>query len=252
MIIYTSRRGLNSVALLKENGFPIRYPSSTPRSSKAIAWGCSTTPPWGSKMEWVNSPDFVRVVSNKLLWSTAVEDLGMKNCNIKTTTDIELAKSWADTPRSKVLCRTIINGSGGEGIVIARTADEIVEAPLYSLYFRKTSELRIFACTSDGIFYCCSKRRPSSGPEMTRDQRLVRTLDSGYVYQREYIEELPVSVLTVCNTALALCTEIGGNMLFLDVAYDLSTNTARIIEVNSAPGLNEDSALALSTALSRY
>jgi hypothetical protein len=140
---------------------------------------------------------------------------------------------------NKVLCRTILNGSGGSGIVVARNPDQVVDAPLYSVYFRKNREYRIVFGHECGVVYVWSKRRPENY-DGDRDDMLVRTLDRGWVYQREH--EYPARMLGEVEYCASRLGGLGLNLLAYDVAYNSETDTACVIEANTAWGLNETTA----------
>ena len=57
-------------------------------------------------------------------------------CIPEWTTDKEVAKTW----KGEILCRTVLNGHSGAGIVLANK-DTLVDAPLYVKYKKKKNDL---------------------------------------------------------------------------------------------------------------
>lgn len=237
MIIYPYKRGLKSTAILRDKGCKIRYGTSRVRRGVATSWGCSISPHWQHEVEWINDPSSVPWVSNKDIWATLCEEHGFGPV---FTESMEEAQSWAEERGEKVLCRTILNGSRGRGIVVARNPDQVVPAPLYSLYFRKQREYRIIYSIPTGIVYAASKRL-STNTDLHRDSLLIRTAGNGFVYQLEH-DYIPEAVRSEVRRAGDVLDSIGLKLLAYDVAYNTDDNTACVIEANSAWGVNEHSA----------
>ncbi len=234
-------KGLASARLLREAGCKLRYGTSNPKAGVATSWGCRTAPPWADRMKWINHPSGVRHVSDKLAWS----QLGL---GPESTTSIVTAKQWASEVGEKVVCRTVLNGRSGEGIVIARNAEQVVDAPLYTQYFKKDREYRVVFSPVTGVVYKASKRlRPNT--ELERDALLVRTLANGFTYQVEH-ELLPLAVCCVIRVVGAqLSEQCGLNLLAYDVAYNSGEDRAVVIEANTAWGMNEYSAELTAAAM---
>lgn len=242
-IIYPYKVGLNSTRLLREAGCAVRYDTSRVRQGVAIAWGNRTPPPWSDRVTWINDPASLVRVSNKWRWAETCSYYGFGPTHTQHT---DVAQSWAGVKGRKVLCRTLLNASRGRGIVVARNAEQVVDAPLYSVYFKKNQEYRVIMTGAGEVVYFASKRRPD-GLEMDRDAKLIRTSDSGYVYQTE--ETIPYAVLEATKEAAVTLSTMGLHLLAYDVGYNSEDNTACVFEANSAPGLNEDSAPLVVAAI---
>ena len=189
----------------------------------------------------INPQRYSRIISNKLKFAQArFSDV------VQFTEDIEEARSWADERGEKVVCRTTLTGHSGEGIVIARNPDQVVEAPLYSLYFPKVREYRIYAGFVDleqVVTYCASKRNPRDNPITDRDELLIRSGNRGWVYQVEDHESERVA-LTAYNFFNELANYTCDREAWL-LAIDIVQNAdgeCKVIEANLAPGLNNGSA----------
>ena len=113
------------------------------RNPYVINWGASELPAWGYRLGQMgcilNAPEAVERVSNKLVFFHAMENLGLTpDWSSNKDGAIDLIEEG-----HKVVCRTILNGHGGRGIVIASTAEELVDAPLYVQYMPKKYEYRV-------------------------------------------------------------------------------------------------------------
>ena len=235
-------RGLKSTRLLREQTpFRIRNDyNRIPERSVVLNWGVSKQRCPDSLYE-INPQRYSRVISNKLKFAQA----RFSNA-VQFTEDIEEARSWADERGEKVVCRTTLTGHSGEGIVIARNPDQVVEAPLYSLYFPKVREYRIyagFAYYEQVVTYCASKRNPRDNPVTDRDELLIRSGNRGWVYQVEDTTPEPVA-----KTAYDFMCELANYtydgeawLLAIDMAQN-SDGECKVIEANLAAGLNNGSA----------
>ena len=248
MIIYPFKKGLASTAMLRNAGAKVRYGTSTVRQGIATAWGMKTMPAWAGNVLWVNRPDALSLVSDKLQWAAYCTALRDQACVIvpEFTTSTEQATEWAGTSRTKVLCRTELNSHSGQGITVARQAEEVIDAPLYTKYFRKNQEFRIVYGTACGVVYAKSKRRPAD-TEMTADDLLIRTKERGYVYQDE--EDIPVPILEALSILAADLSSRGLSLLAYDVAYNSATEQVCIIEANTAWGMNEEAGIKTLAAM---
>ena len=126
------REGLSSilpyrVKLVKPSG---RFDPR--RRDLVINWGASIAPRWvWHEGNDINKPLAIAIASNKVASFNA-----FKAANISTpdwTTDINEAKQW----KGAILCRTILNGHSGKGIIYCNTNAELVKAPLYVKYKKK-------------------------------------------------------------------------------------------------------------------
>ena len=92
----------------------------------------------------LNDPKNVALASDKLKFFTHLEKVG-EGVPVRYpsfTKDKEAAKIWAKGG-AVVICRTVLNGHSGAGIVVANSEEEVVDAPLYTLYVPKKEEYRV-------------------------------------------------------------------------------------------------------------
>ena len=144
-----------------------------------------------------------------------------------------IAELWMKEEGIKtIVCRTLLRGKSGKGIVIADTADQLVDAPVYVAYQKKTNEYRIQLFK--GELVCIREKRLKKGyikPE-GRDGR-VRSHDNGYVFC-EPLEPVPEHVIDMAKEAAKVTSS---DFVGVDIAYHKPTDYWFMLEVNSAPGM---------------
>ena len=178
---------------------------------------------WGA----TNPPDYVNLnkqtadASNKL---TAFQILGKKGLPIPQWTDNqEEAKGWLP---EAVLARTILNGHSGKGIINFTGTEP---APLYVKYIKKKHEYRIHA-TKNAVLDIQQKKR-KLGEEANYQ---IRNLKNGWIYARDNINQPKQEALDIAIKAInALNLDFGA----VDIIYNEKQDKYYILEVNTAPGL---------------
>jgi len=204
----------------------------------------------------INPYDKSDIITNKLKFARA-----NFQSSLEWTEQAAVAKEWAAERGAKVVCRTKLDGHSGQGIVIARNPDQVVPAPLYSKYFRKVREFRVFIASTRHhlgdygaeeyiqVLYLTSKR--NAGGVEDRDDLLVRSKTKGWVFQREDIAKADETT-ELGRVSRAFMSEMmehvndweGGWLMALDVAQ-AKDGTCKVLEANLAPGLNEHTAKAV-------
>ena len=191
-----------------------------------INWGSSNMPFVQVGTQVLNDPEIVSVISNKLKFFNEFEYTDVLP---QHTVDKKIAKNWAQNGR--VVCRTLLNASGGRGITIAENPDEVIDAKLYVKYFPKKDEYRIHFF-DDEIIDMQRKARVKDVPDENVDWQ-VRNLEGGFIYARENIEVPDVCIDVATTIAEASGLDFGA----IDVVYSQGKNEARVLEINTAPGL---------------
>lgn len=203
-----------------------------------INWGNSRPPalPIGPmnqrQYRYLNDHTDIETASNKLSF---FEDLTEKGCG-----DI-LPEWWTDRAAIPdnafpVVCRTVLNGHSGRGIVIANNPDELVPAPLYTKYIKKQSEFRIhfgdLGNENHVLIAVQQKRRSRDVPDDAVNWQ-VRNHQNGFIYARDNII-VPGGVTTAARRAfVATGLDFGA----VDVIYNEREQRAYVLEINTAPGL---------------
>lgn len=135
-----------------------------------------------------------------------------------------------------IVCRTVLAGHSGAGIVIADSRDDLVPAKLFVEYKKKADEYRIHlgkdGAGSSSIITCQRKGRKL---EVANDDInwQVRTHNNGFVYVRENVNP-PDCVI---EAARRVFDKTGLDFGAIDVVFNASAGRAWVLEVNTAPGL---------------
>lgn len=194
-----------------------------------VNWGCSRNPSWaGPSVSILNRPEAVARATDKL--KTFQEFQNAEFTHIPPwTTDREVAAGWIEKGHS-VVCRTVLNGHSGNGIVLVDRVGELVAAPLYTQYVKKLKEFRCHVAFGSVIDIQEKRRRAEGGSEA--DSR-VRNHHTGWVYCRGEITE-PDGMRNVAVDALAA---LGLDFGAVDIIWNQKQNRCYVLEVNTACGL---------------
>lgn len=170
-------------------------------------------------------PFVLREGTDKLTQMQRFKDAGVLHPN--WTTERDVAAGWiAD---GAVVCRTILRGSEGRGIVVAESSAAMVLAPLYTQYFKKKKEFRVHVF--NGKVIDVQEKRRKNGA-LGGDTR-IRNLSNGYVYCRDNV----VEPTTLRELAINACSALGYSLGAVDVAWNEHHSKLVVFEVNANPGL---------------
>jgi glutathione synthase/RimK-type ligase-like ATP-grasp enzyme len=160
------------------------------------------------------------------------------------TTSIDTAREWA-RDGNVVVCRTLLRGSEGRGIVLAETPEQVVAAPLYTKYIKKKKEFRVHVFNGEVIDV--QEKRKRKEYEGERDTR-VRNTANGYVFCRDGISE-PDSLRAISISAVqALGYQLGA----VDVGFNERDNRAFVLEVNATPGMEGTTLQKYASAIAEW
>ncbi len=219
----------NSARLLAEGlgGKRIRLEGSTYKYREgdvAINWGNSRVP--DGLCNFNGYADLVSRASNKLLFFEDYQDTDW------------LPKFWTDPEEIPdeefpIVCRTVLNGHSGQGIVIASNRDELVPCQLYVKYIKKKDEYRVHlgldkSSNVEVIAVQQKKRRL----EHDEPNWQIRNHANGFVYAREGVDP-PTRVLDVAHDCLL---RSGLDFGAFDCGWHPEHGVV-VYEVNTAPGL---------------
>lgn len=201
-----------------------------------INWGATDCPFNGRGV--TNQPEAIDPASNKLTCFQMMKDARVNIPRFWTR------KEEIPDDAFPVMCRTKLRAHSGDGIVVAERRDQLVPAPLYTQYIRKKHEYRVHAL-----------RKPGGGVESIITQRkakrngvddanfMVRNLANGFVYVVD--NNPPESVRQEAAKALE---STGLAFGAVDVIYNQKQNQAYVLEINTAPGLEDRTAEAYARA----
>lgn len=196
-----------------------------------INWGSSTYPwahkslwgAWGNPC-WLNDPDFVAVVSNKLRFFQSVSEY----CRcVPWTVSQSIAQEW--NQKSTVIVRNLLTGHSGNGILVVPPNSEVPSAPLYTRYVPKDAEYRVHIVSGEVIDTQRKIRNPSVEP---RDWK-IRSHQNGFIFVRRGVE----AAQDVHRQALLAFNASGLDFAACDVIWNQKKQQAFVLELNSAPGL---------------
>lgn len=212
------------------------------KSFKIINWGSTECKSYDNVL---NPASLVQRASNKL---TAFTSWGGTHCpRIPLwTTSRKEASEWFSQKKFKeclVVCRTILSGHSGNGIVISSSPRELVDAPLYTLYIPKDAEYRVHMADwrVEPIFVQRKVRDPDREPTTWK----VRSHANGFIYQHNHKSDIPLDVLAQAASAFkASSLDFGA----VDVIYNERERKAYVLEINTAPGLEGETILRYANA----
>ena len=214
-------RGLDGVVLRLQGS---RY---RPRTRDVIInWG-NVTPPMFGGIRTLNGTG-IRQASNKLEFFRRV-----------SAADPDIIPSFWGNSRDipdnvyPIVCRTVLAGHSGEGIVIANSPAEVVPAPLYVRYIKKQDEYRIHVGKSGDEIVIIDVQKKARRTDHANPNWRVRNLANGFIYARENVVA-PDCVLDAARRGLA-CTDLDFGAV--DVIYNAHTQRAYALEINCAPGI---------------
>jgi hypothetical protein len=227
-----------SAKLLAEalGGKRIRLEGSryTPRfGDVVINWGNSKPPPLPrivlSQYEflYLNLPEDIETVANKLYFFQHNEDAPW------------LPLFWTDPEEIPdeafpIVCRTVLTGHSGLGIVIATNRHELVPCPLYVKYVPKRDEYRVhLGFDKNQEIYTIAVQQKKRRLDYDEPNWQVRNHANGFVYAREGVNP-PAGVLDVAHDCLL---HSGLDFGAFDVIWNEHQGRAYVLEVNTAPGL---------------
>lgn len=203
-----------------------------PREDKwVINWGSSKVDlAHMNEANIINPMEVVNVAADKLKAFQLLREAG--NVPLPAfTSDIEEAKQWI-ADGGVVVCRTILRGHSGDGIILADTVDKLVEAPLYTLYFKKKTEYR-FHVVGDRVVDIARKARKFDVADEEVNWQ-IRNLKGGFIYAREGVNPPNELYDYAVNTIKALSLDFGA----VDIIWNDSKKRGVVLEVNCAPGLS--------------
>jgi len=213
-----------------------------PRQSDVnIFWGkCDDA--WWSNPEQETAKNIAR---NKLKTFKAFKEHGISHP--EWTTDWETAFSWWEN-NELIVGRTILTGHSGEGIILFKLEDEQFDdglsCKLYVKYIKKEHEYRVHVF--NGKVIDIQKKKRKVGFENRNNQ--IRNHKNGWVYCRENITK-PEGMEEL---AVQACSCIGLTYGAVDIIYNKKQNKCYVLEINTAPGLINQTALLYATNFKEY
>jgi predicted ATP-grasp superfamily ATP-dependent carboligase len=238
LIVWPYKMGSQSAkALARELEVKRVYPNRNYRPKEnhiIINWGNGSYPGWRTpwaESQMLNRPEAIAKASDKLETFRALE--GEVNVP-QFTTEQDLASDWLWGNTDKVYCRQLLQGHSGRGIVVARSVDELVPAPLYTVGISVMGEFRVHVFKGEVFDYAQKKKMRH---EVLEERGLtynsdVRSHLNGWVFARTDIE-LPGVLREVAIEAVEV---LWLDFAAVDCVID-GEGKGYVLEVNTAPGL---------------
>jgi hypothetical protein len=233
--------------LAKALGISVYTPRIEPRctNSLLINYGCSNIPWLTPNHHILNKPEAIGRACNKISTFKILYDAQVPIpfwCRSK-----HMTTPWfEDNLKPIIFCRTLINSSKGRGIVVARKVEELVDAPLYTLYIPKDEEYRFHVFNRKVIHIQKKLKLTTEELEargITSRNPLIRNSSNGYVFSSNLDLGLDEDGSYI-NPKYSMMTEhsiSAVNTLGLDFgAVDLivaKDGRVYVLEVNTAPGI---------------
>jgi glutathione synthase/RimK-type ligase-like ATP-grasp enzyme len=205
------------------------------RDDVVVNWGSTAKRDWTDKVTVLNHPDLLTMNTNKLKFFQHYHETNVKQYLPKWTDSRKVAQGWSNDG-ADVVCRTKLTGSGGDGIVMTKAGAAIDDAPLYTIYCKKKDEYRVHFFGNE-IKDAQRKARKHDVPDNKVNWQ-VRNHVNGFIYAREGLK-LPNEVLKAAQTFVEV-TDLDFGAI--DLIYNAKEDCAYILEVNSAPGLEGQTA----------
>ncbi len=189
-----------------------------------INWG-NPSCPWPLALNASTLP-----ASNKLKFMLRMKDTGNEDIIPRFWTSKE------DIPDDAfpVVCRKVLNGHSGSGIIIAYDRDDLVECQLYVQYIKKKEEYRVhIGKKTDENFKTICIQRKARRLSCENPNWQIRSHDNGFVFVRNDVD-CPASVEEAAHAALEAS---GLDFGAVDIVWNDNTQKAYVLEINTAPGL---------------
>lgn len=191
----------------------------------------------------INKPDVIAYNSDKLsFFRNCINDAALALYIPRFTTDRFEAEEWI-VEGSRIVCRTVLTGHSGEGIVIADRVEDLVSAPLYVEYKKKKLEFRVhFTWNGVGATNCFLYQRKARSSTVADENVnwLIRNRQNGFIYTDRDIPEQHDAMLMDLTRTFANVS--GLNFGALDIIWTERTNSYWLLEVNTAPGMCQSTA----------
>lgn len=237
MKIYPYKQGSKSARLLadalgckilRREGNPIQLGGQV-----VINWGSSKINRELVNAITINWPEAVSIAANKLetFERLAVSDVRIPYCTLSKKMAEEFIKEG-----KIIFCRTKLTGHSGQGIVIAKTVDALVDAPLYTVYQKPVQEYRIHVGLFDNedehrVIFVQRKARKKDVPDDKVNWK-IRNHANGFIFAHKDVEVAQEGHRQAIKAVKCLGLHFGA----VDI-LELPDGSFSVLEVNTACGI---------------
>lgn len=197
-----------------------------------INWGNTTKT---FDVPYLNPSEKIKTATNKLNFFTNMKERGYETLIPRYWTN----RVQVPDDAYPVLCRTVLAGHSGDGIVVAESPADLVDAPLYVEYVKKQDEYRIHC----GCYVENGEPKPVVISQQRKARRLavpddqvnwqIRNHKNGFNFVRGNLDT-PLAVVDAAITAFRT-TDLDFGAV--DVIWNAQKEKAYVLEINTAPGL---------------
>lgn len=238
--VYPYKAGSRSATALAQalGGLCLRREGSRFRERRGdviINWGSTDELPFQLV---INSPAAVATASNKLRAFQAMAQAGVRVPAFWTN------RADAEQGAFPIVCRTILNGHSGRGIVIADDQNGLVDAPLYVQYVKKQEEYRVHVFDGQVI----AVQRKARRLDVENPNWQVRNHANGFVFARDGVDPPPDVIEQAQQSIISLGLDFGG----VDVIWNERQQQAYVLEINTACGLEGTTVQDYAAAIRRF
>jgi hypothetical protein len=201
-----------------------------------INWG-STSPLDNGPV--VNAYAAVRIATSKMETFRVLANAGVQVP--AWTTDVNMAREWGQ--KGRILGRDLDNGSQGRGITVYEKGTELGKHRFYVRYMRKDREFRVHVVKGTVIF---TQEKLKKKEVADVGNKYIRSHRHGWCFAFKHLNEQPAPQV-VLDVGLAAVRTIGLDFGAVDIAWS-ERSGATVLEVNTAPGIEESSLVAYADA----
>lgn len=201
----------------------------------------------------LNHPTCVTIASNKVrafqALQAAIDSDEYSNLSIpEWTVSKPVAEGWIKDG-GVVYCRQLTRASQGRGIVVAHTADQLVNAPLYTKGVASIKrEYRAHVFDGEVIDLVAKAAQNGQGEDVNQE---IKSHDNGWIFVRDAVAIPDAAKEKLVNTAIETVEALGLDVAAVDIIRDDSNNLF-VLEVNTAPGMEGTTLNKYVTALKEY
>lgn len=209
-----------------------------------INWGLGKYDPNYGRV--LNDPEKVRKVTNKLRfflkYEQGIRDADGLNFNVPPYFfDRAAATQWLRESRGTLVCRTIVDGHEGAGIVLCDDPAQVPEASLYTAYVKKQAEYRVHVGRKPDATYVVIDQVQKVKKRGVEGDFRIRNTANGCIFIRGGINVPPCVVDGAVEAIKFYDLDFGA----VDVIYNGHYDKAYVLEINTAPGIE-------GTSVQRY
>ena len=174
----------------------------------------------------INNPVFVDIAANKIKTFKALDKAKVES--LSWTTNKAQAEKWQKEHNATIVVRKTIDGCCGEGIEIIEPQNKLPDAPLYTVYQKKTDEFRVHVFKNKVIDIVQKKLKKG-----IKSNGKIRNVDDGWLFSHK-VTHIPQDLEQLGINAVKAC---GLDFGAVDIIWNKHYNKCYVLEVNTAPGL---------------